>query len=54
MLRQLQLARPDVTGLLTGNAASNTHMLQINVRLGYRPYVRLVEWQGNAADLAAP
>jgi GNAT superfamily N-acetyltransferase len=53
MLRQLQQARPDVTGLLTGNAASNTHMLRINVRLGYRPYVRLIEWQGNVPDLTA-
>lgn len=47
MLRRLGQERPDVTGLLTGNAASNTHMLRINVRLGYRPYVRLVEWQGD-------
>jgi GNAT superfamily N-acetyltransferase len=53
MLRQLQEARPDVTGLLTGNAASNTHMLRINLRLGYRPYVRLIEWQGNVADLSS-
>lgn len=52
MLRHLQQTRPDVTGLLTGNAASNTHMLRINVRLGYRPYVRLIEWQGDVATLA--
>jgi mycothiol synthase len=47
MLRRLRQERPGVTGLLTGNAASNTHMLRINARLGYRPYVRLVEWQGD-------
>jgi GNAT superfamily N-acetyltransferase len=52
MLRRLRRERPDVTGLLTGNAASNTAMLGINVRLGYRPYVRLIEWQGAVPDLA--
>jgi GNAT superfamily N-acetyltransferase len=52
MLRRLRDERPDVTGLLTGNAASNSPMLRINVRLGYRPYVRLVEWQAGVPQVA--
>ena len=52
MLRQLRDERPDVTGLLTGNAAGNSPMLRINERLGYRPYVRLVEWQADVRQLA--
>jgi len=50
MLCRLRTERPEVTELLTGNAASNAHMLRINDRLGYRPYQALTEWQ---ADLAA-
>jgi GNAT superfamily N-acetyltransferase len=52
MLRQLRDERPDVTGLLTGNAAGNSPMLRINERLGYRPDVRLVEWQADVRQLA--
>jgi GNAT superfamily N-acetyltransferase len=52
MLRRLRDERPDVTGLLTGNAATNSPMLRINERLGYRPYVRLVEWQADIPQLA--
>ena len=51
MLRQLRADRPHVTTLLTGNAASNSPMLRINVRLGYRPYVRLTEWQADLSPL---
>jgi GNAT superfamily N-acetyltransferase len=51
MLRQLRAERPDVTALLTGNAASNSPMLRINTRLGYRPYIRLLEWQADIPQL---
>jgi ribosomal protein S18 acetylase RimI-like enzyme len=51
MLRHLRAQRPDVPGLLTGNAAANTPMLAINTRLGYRPYVRLTEWQADTDQL---
>jgi GNAT superfamily N-acetyltransferase len=53
MLRQLRTERPDVTSLLTGNAAGNVPMLNINTRLGYRPYVRLTEWQADVHQLSA-
>lgn len=52
MLRGLREQRPDVTGLLTGNAAGNAPMLRINTRLGYRPYVRLIEWQADLPELS--
>ena len=52
MLRRLRAERPDVTGLLTGNAAGNSPMLRINTRLGYQPYVRIVEWQADVPRLA--
>ena len=38
MLLRLRAERPDVAELLTGNSATNAHMLRINDRLGYRPY----------------
>ncbi len=41
-LRQLQQLRPDLDLLVTYNAASNAHMVQVNDRLGFTP----VEWLG--------
>jgi hypothetical protein len=38
--------------VITGNAASNEHMLRINTRLGYRPYRAVAEWQDAVAELA--
>lgn len=52
MLVRLRADRPDVARVVAGNASSNAHMLRINERLGYRPLVRLVEWQGDVPALA--
>ena len=51
-LCRLAAERPQVAELLTGNAASNEHMLRINQRLGYRPYQALTEWQADLTELA--
>jgi GNAT superfamily N-acetyltransferase len=53
MLGRLQAERPDVTEVITGNAASNQHMLRINTRLGFRPHRTLAEWQAQVAELVA-
>jgi GNAT superfamily N-acetyltransferase len=52
MLLRLRAQRPDMTEVITGNAASNEHMLRINTRLGYRPYRAVAEWQDAVAELA--
>ena len=49
MLVRLRDERPDVAELLTGNAASNEHMLRINTRLGYRPYSTMLGFQRELA-----
>lgn len=51
MLCRLRAERPDVTEVLTGNAASNGHMLRINTRLGFRPHRTLAEWQADVPAL---
>ena len=51
MLLRLRAERPDVAELLTGNADDNAHMLRINARLGFRPYVLLQEWQADVRAL---
>ncbi len=53
MLRRLRTERPDMTEVITGNAASNEHMLRINTRLGFRPYRALAEWQGEVGELVS-
>src|SRR5690606_32902553 len=45
MLRWLAEAEPEVRFLDTWNAESNTHMISINERLGYRVVSRYLEWQ---------
>ena len=52
MLVRLRAERPDVTEVLTGNAASNTHMLRINERLGFREHSVVLGFQGEVAALA--
>ena len=52
MLRRLRAERPEFTEVITGNAASNAHMLRINTRLGYRPYRATGEWQADVGELA--
>jgi GNAT superfamily N-acetyltransferase len=51
MLCRLRAERPDMTEVITGNAASNEHMLRINTRLGYRPYRAMAEWQADVGEL---
>ncbi len=52
MLRWLAEAEPDCAELTTSNAASNTHMLAVNTRLGYRPLGRGVGFQRTLPPLA--
>jgi GNAT superfamily N-acetyltransferase len=51
MLLRLRAEQPDMTEVMTGNAASNEHMLRINTRLGYRPYRAMAEWQAPVGEL---
>lgn len=53
MLCRLRAERPDVGELLTGNAASNAHMLAINDRIGYRPHRTVLGWQAEVSALQA-
>ncbi len=53
MLLRLRSERPDVTELLTGNAASNQWMLAINDRLGFRFWAEVHGWQGDVGELSA-
>jgi GNAT superfamily N-acetyltransferase len=53
MLCRLRAERPDLTEVITGNAASNEHMLRINTRLGFRPYRAAAEWQGDVGELVS-
>lgn len=45
MLRWLGDVEPQLERVYTGNAESNTHMIAINDRLGYRPVGRTAEFQ---------
>ena len=53
MLCRLRAERPEVTEVMTGNAASNEHMLRINTRLGFRPHRAIGEWQAGVGDLVS-
>ena len=53
MLLRLRAERPDMTEVITGNAASNAHMLRINTRLGFRPHRAMAEWQGEVGELVS-
>jgi GNAT superfamily N-acetyltransferase len=53
MLLRVRAERPDVTEVITGNAASNAHMLAINDRLGFRPWTEMHGWQADVATLSA-
>jgi GNAT superfamily N-acetyltransferase len=44
-LRALQAARPDITGVMTGNATDNSYMLAINDALGFENFVFNGVWQ---------
>jgi mycothiol synthase len=51
MLVRLRAERPEVAELLTGNAASNEHMLRINTRLGYRMWANELVFEGAVAGV---
>ncbi len=44
-LRHALRHRPGLAAIDTSNAASNTHMLAINVAMGFRPVDRWTQWQ---------
>ncbi|MET7982655.1 MULTISPECIES: GNAT family N-acetyltransferase [unclassified Streptomyces] len=44
-IREARLRYPELTGLLTDTADSNTHMIGINDALGYRPTRRELEYR---------
>lgn len=52
MLVRVRAERPHVAEILTDNAASNTHMLRINDRLGFREWKRIGGHQVATATLA--
>lgn len=45
MLERILFERPDVKDVHTGNADSNAPMLDINHRLGFKPYIAHTKWQ---------
>ena len=45
MWQRLRASEPEVTGLQTGNAASNAHMLAINTEMGFKPTHLMGCWQ---------
>lgn len=51
MLVRLRDERPEVAEVLTGNSATNAHMLAINDRLGFRPWKTVLSFQGDTADV---
>lgn len=51
MWRHLRAAEPAVTGLQTGNAASNAHMLAINTEMGFKPTHLMGCWQADRQEL---
>ena len=53
MLCRLRAERPEVSEVMTGNAASNEHMLRINTRLGFRPHRAIGEWQAGVGELVS-
>ena len=53
MLCRLRAERPEVTEVMTGNAASNEHMLRINTRLGFRQHRAIGEWQAGVGELVS-
>ena len=53
MWQRLRATEPQVTGLQTGNAASNVHMLAINTEMGFKPTHLMGCWQADLEVLEA-
>ena len=51
MWQRLRATEPEVTGLQTGNAASNAHMLAINTEMGFQPTHLTGCWQADLGIL---
>jgi mycothiol synthase len=52
-LRRLTAAHPEVTGVITSNAADNEHMLRVNQQVGFRPRARTEIREARLSELAA-
>ena len=53
MWQRLRATEPEVTGLQTGNAVSNAHMLAINNAMGFKPTHLMGCWQADLEVLEA-
>jgi GNAT superfamily N-acetyltransferase/RimJ/RimL family protein N-acetyltransferase len=53
MLDRLAVGEPQVTRIMTGNAAGNHHMIAINEQLGFRVLDRWPCWELGVADVLA-
>ncbi len=53
MLRRLRAERPEFTEVITGNAASNAHMLRINDPARLPAVPGDAEWQGEVGELVS-
>ena len=53
MWQRLRTTEPEVTALETGNAASNAHMLAINIEMGFQPTHLTGCWQAGIDTLEA-
>ncbi len=53
MWQWLRADEPEVTALQTGNAASNAHMLAINIEMGFQPTHLMGCWQADLETLEA-
>ena len=51
MWQRLRATEPEVTALQTGNAASNAHMLAINIEMGFQPTHLMGCWQAGLETL---
>jgi RimJ/RimL family protein N-acetyltransferase len=52
-LRRLTAARPEVTAVITSNAADNEHMLRVNQQVGFQPSARSEIREAPLPELAA-
>jgi GNAT superfamily N-acetyltransferase len=53
MMQDIVANYPDVEIVVTENAESNAPMLNINVEMGFKPYLEQILWQGELASVRA-
>ncbi|MFQ5523111.1 MAG: GNAT family N-acetyltransferase [Acidimicrobiia bacterium] len=51
MIKRLRTEHPELEWIDTGNAASNEPMLNINLAMGFKPILRICNWQGELATV---